>query len=75
VLLAVFTLASTVVLGRGRHSQNLIGWAVALAAVFVVLVTPVPFEQRIVTSIVVGPIAGMAVHLLWRSRRSDLQPT
>ena len=74
VLLAVFTLTSTVVLGRGRHSQNLIGWAVALAAVFAVLVSPVPFEQRIVTSIVVGPIAGMAVHLLWRSRRSDLQP-
>jgi O-antigen/teichoic acid export membrane protein len=75
VLLAVFTLVSTIVLGRGRHSQYLIGWAVALAAVVVVLLLPVPFEPRIVTSIVVGPIAGMTVHLLWPARRSDLQPT
>lgn len=66
ILLAAFTLASTVVLGRGRHSQNLLGWGVALAAVFAVLVTPVPFEQRIVASIVVGPVAGMAVHLVLR---------
>jgi hypothetical protein len=66
ILLAAFTFTSTVVLGRGRHSQYLLGWGVALAAVFVVLVSGAPFEQRIVTSIIVGPIAGMAVHL--RSR-------
>jgi hypothetical protein len=69
VLLAVFTLVSTVVLGRGRHSQNLVGWGVALAAVFAVLASPMPFEQRIVASTMVGPLAGMAVHLLWRSWR------
>ena len=66
ILLAAFTLASTVVLGRGRHSQHLLGWAVALAAAFAVLVSAAPFEQRIVTSIIVGPLAGMAVHLLSR---------
>ena len=70
VLLALFTLISTVVLGRGRHTQNLLGWGVALAAVFAVLVSAVPFEQRIVTSIVVGPVAGMAVHLLSRPGRA-----
>jgi hypothetical protein len=48
---------------------------VALGAVFVVLLTALPFDERIVTSIVVGPLAGMAVHLLWRSRRSYLRPT
>jgi hypothetical protein len=69
ILLAAMTLTSTVVLGRGRHTQNLLGWAVALAAVFAVLVSAVPFEQRIVMSTIVGPIAGMAVHLFWRPRR------
>jgi hypothetical protein len=69
VLLAALAFTSTVVLGRGRHSQYLLGWAVALAAVFVVLVSGAPFEQRIVTSISVGPLAGMAVHLLARHVR------
>lgn len=68
ILLATFALISTVVLGRGRHSQYLLGWGVALAAVLAVLATPVPLEPRIVTSVIVGPVAGMAVHLL--SRRS-----
>lgn len=69
ILLAALTLTSTVVLGRGRHSQYLLGWGVALAAVFAVLMSAAPFEQRIVTSIIVGPIAGMAVHLLLRPGR------
>lgn len=69
VLLAAFALASTVVLGRGRHSQHLLGWGVALAAAFAVLVSALPFEQRIVASIIVGPIAGMVVHLLARRAR------
>ena len=69
ILLAAFTLTSTVVLGRGRHSQYLLGWGVALAAAIAVLVSAAPFEQRIVTSIIVGPIAGMAVHLLSRPHK------
>jgi O-antigen/teichoic acid export membrane protein len=69
ILLAAFTLASTVVLGRGRHAQNLLGWGVALAAVLAVLASPAPFEQGIVTSIIVGPLAGMAVHLVARPSR------
>ena len=74
ILLAALTLASTIVLGRGRHSQYLLGWGAALTAVLAVLLTTVPFEERIVASIVIGPVAGMAVHLVWRRPRTDPLP-
>ena len=61
-LLAVFTLASTIVLGQGRHTQYLVGWIVALAAVCAVLASPLPFEPRVVASLVAGPLVGMTVH-------------
>lgn len=64
VLMAVLTLLGTIVIALGRHRAYSSGWAVATVVAVLVLLLPFSTEIRSVVSLVMGPVAGITVHLL-----------
>ena len=46
-----------------HHTVYLVGWIAATLAAFAVLLTPWSLEPRVVVSLLVGPVVGVAVHL------------
>lgn len=61
-LLALVTLTGTAVLALGRHVYYSAGWAVASIVALLILLVPIGLEERVVTSLCVGPLVGVAVH-------------
>ncbi|KQR16689.1 hypothetical protein [Cellulomonas sp. Leaf334] len=67
-LLALLTLTGAAVLAVDRHAAYTGGWIAATATSVVVLLLPLPVELRAVLSLGVGPVVGVAVHLVAASR-------
>lgn len=61
------------VLTRARHVVYSAGWVVAAVVTVVAMVTPLEFLARVLLAILVGPVAGLVVHLGWlaSARRSS----
>ncbi len=70
-LVAALTVTGAAAVAFDHHTVYLTGWIAATVAAFVVLLTPWSLETRVVTSLLVGPVVGVAVHLgLGRQRIS-----
>jgi O-antigen/teichoic acid export membrane protein len=61
-LMAVLTLTGTFCLARSAHRSYAVGWLGATAGSFLVLLAPWGLETRVVVSLLVGPLVGIAVH-------------
>jgi O-antigen/teichoic acid export membrane protein len=62
--LALLTLTGSAVLAAGRHKAYALGWFVSCLLCVALLLTPLPLASRSVLSLCVGPLAGIAWHLL-----------
>jgi hypothetical protein len=63
-MIAVLTCTGVSCLTTSRSRANALGWWVATLASLAFLMLPLPLHQRISSALVLGPLAGMAVHLL-----------
>jgi len=63
-LVALLTLSGAIALARTRHTLYSLGWIVATAVAIGGLLLPLDLDARVVASLIAGPLAGMAVHLL-----------
>lgn len=59
---AVLTLSGTALLALGRHRAYTTGWVTASALGFLILLLPYSTEVRCLLSLLIGPLAGLAVH-------------
>ncbi|MDQ0735508.1 hypothetical protein [Arthrobacter agilis] len=62
-LMAVLTLTGTACLARGAHSAYSMGWLIATASTFLMLLLPGSLESRVVLSLLSGPVVGALVHI------------
>lgn len=77
-LIALLTVTGAATVALDQHGVYLVGWITATAVSMGALLLPWSLEVRVVSSLVVGPLAGMAVHLQWgmrRRRRASRVPT
>lgn len=68
-LVSVLYLTGAAALALDHHTIYLVGWVAATAAAIVTLLMPWGLETRVVSSLLVGPAVGVAVHLLWGRQR------
>ncbi|WP_157607348.1 hypothetical protein [Sanguibacter suarezii] len=61
-LLALLTLTGTAVLALGRHRAYSAGWAIASIMAVVMLLLPGTLQQRVLLSLWVSPLVGVAIH-------------
>lgn len=61
-LVAALTLTGAATVALDRHAIYLAGWLVATAVSGLVLLVPGSLESRVLLSLAVGPVAGIAVH-------------
>ena len=62
-LVAVLTITGAATVALDRHGVYLAGWLVATAVSALVLLAPGSLESRVLSSLVAGPLAGIAVHV------------
>ena len=62
-LLAILTVTGATCQATNRHAVFLGGWVVATVTTALLLLLPGSLEQRSVTALLVGPAAGLAVHV------------
>ncbi|CEA08641.1 hypothetical protein BN1051_01998 [Arthrobacter saudimassiliensis] len=68
--IAFLTLFGTTLLAQGNHRAYAAGWLLATALAVAALLLPYSTEVRVILSLSVGPMAGIAVHALaLRSRQ------
>src|SRR5690606_31900283 len=67
-LLALLTLTGAATLALGGHRAYAAGWLVATACSAAVLLLPGDLEARVVSSLALGPMVGVAVHASWVRR-------
>ena len=65
VLVAVLTNSGAATVALDRHGVYLAGWLVATAVSALVLLAPGSLDSRVLSSLVAGPLAGIAVHAGW----------
>lgn len=61
-LVGLLCVTGTALLATGRHGYYSAGWATAAAVSVVILLTPVPLNERTIVALLAGPIAGLIVH-------------
>lgn len=61
---ALLAITGSAVLARSRHSLYVSGWAVGALAALALLALPLPLETRAVVALTVGPLLGVAMHLV-----------
>lgn len=61
-LTAALCVSGPATLATNRHGAYLAGWASAAVVTVVVLLVPLPLEQRVLASMALGPVVGVAVH-------------
>jgi hypothetical protein len=64
-LVAVLTITGAATVALDRHGVYLAGWLVATAVSALVLLAPGSLDSRVLSSLVAGPLAGIAVHAGW----------
>lgn len=62
--LAMLTLTGTAALAKSAHLGYTGGWTIASVAAFGLLFLPLPLAVRAVVALIMGPLAGLAVHLV-----------
>lgn len=62
-LLALLTLTGAATLALGGHRAFALGWFLASATSALALLVPGPLEARVVLSLALGPLVGLAVHV------------
>lgn len=67
-LVACLSVSGSVILARGNHFAYSVGWAMAALATVVAILWPMELLSRTAVALLVGPLAGMAVHLIWLAR-------
>jgi hypothetical protein len=68
-LVAVLTVTGAAAVALDHHTVYLAGWIAATIATVAALLLPGGLEQRVVTSLLVGPAVGVVVHLFWGHRK------
>lgn len=68
--LAVLTLTGAVCQALARHRAFVSGWLAAAAVATALLLLPATIEVRSIVALLVGPLAGIAVHLVALRRRT-----
>lgn len=68
-LVAVLTVTGAAAVALDHHTVYLAGWIAATVATVAVLLVPGGLDARVVTSLLVGPAVGVAVHLVWGHQR------
>ncbi|MDJ0377163.1 hypothetical protein [Cryobacterium sp. PH31-L1] len=76
-LIGVISISGAALLARGRHLIYTVGWLVAALTTCAVLFLPLPLPERVLVSLVVGPVIGTILHIralagpsMMRGRRS-----
>lgn len=59
---AVLTLSGMALLATGQHRAYTVGWVSASLLAFLILLLPYSIEVRCVLSLLIGPLAGIAIH-------------
>jgi hypothetical protein len=73
-LVCLLTLTGAASLALDHHGAYLCGWLAATVATALLLaLLPWGLEARVVVALVVGPLVGMAIHVLFGARRDRLQ--
>jgi hypothetical protein len=62
-LIGAICVSAPAVLSRGKHSVFTAGWVVAGVTTFFGLLLPLPLYERASIALLVGPLAGLAVHV------------
>jgi hypothetical protein len=68
-LVAVLTVTGAAAVALDHHVVYLAGWIAATVTTLAMLLVPWGLDERVVSSLLVGPAVGVAVHLLWGRRR------
>jgi hypothetical protein len=69
-LVAVLTVTGAAAVALDHHTVYLAGWIAATVATVATLLLPGGLEQRVITSLLVGPAIGVVVHLVGGHRRA-----
>ncbi|KRF36530.1 hypothetical protein [Nocardioides sp. Soil805] len=73
-LVCLLTLTGAAALALDHHGAYLVGWLAATGATTVLLlVLQGGLEVRVVVALVLGPVVGIAVHMLFGARRDRLE--
>lgn len=59
VLVGLMTVVGSATLASNRHFAFSVGWLIAAGVTVVAMFLPFPFETRLVTAILVGPVSGL----------------
>ena len=70
-LVGSLTLTGAASIALDHHTVYLVGWVVATAVSTLLLLLPLPIETRVVVALLVGPMAGIGIHLSFGARRSN----
>lgn len=75
-LVASLCVSGPAVLARSQHVQYSVGWVVAAIATVGIMMLPVDFQPKVALTLILGPVAGLVVHLgaLVVVRRGDAFP-
>lgn len=68
-LIAMLTITGAATVALDHHHVYLAGWIAATVVAVLVLLAPAGLEARVISSLVAGPVVGVAVHLRWGLRR------
>ena len=61
-LLAILTLTGMFALALHRHGLFAAGWVTATVTAVLLLLLPLPLVERVLLSLLAGPLVGVAVH-------------
>jgi len=64
-LVGALCVSASAVLARSQHFVFSVGWVVAAVATIAAMSAPIEFVPRVVVALIVGPVAGLVVHLGW----------
>lgn len=64
-LVGALCVSAPAVLARSAHSVYSLGWITAAAVTTIVMASPMDFLPRISVALVLGPVAGLVVHVTW----------
>ncbi len=72
-LVCLLTLTGAASLALDHHGAYLGGWLAATGATGLLLLLPAAMEKRVIVALLVGPLVGMAIHVLFSARRDRLR--
>lgn len=61
-LVALMCITGPALVATGRHSANVVGWAVAAALTAVCLLMPLPFDARSMLALTLPAVVGLVIH-------------